>query len=548
MSRKGSILIIDDLEQWREETAEILQHEGYHADVAPTIARALEMLQEAIYHILIVDFRMNEADQSNEEGIDLLEELERLGLMDSVQIIMLSAYGTKELTRKAFKEYAVADFLYKEDFSKSALLDSVRNVFADKVKINLTLEIHWQAGSSLEQEVRYLEIERAKGMHSAPSQNQLAAELDDLLCRLFDKAKSIMVRPLKEGRSGTGIMRVQPFFPAGGQAVVVKFGDFHVVKQEYENFKQRVEPFMGGGRTATIREVRRTGHLGGIIYSLLGTTHDQIVDFGEFYRQASIPQIQQAIEHLFWDTCGTWYASRGDPQPLDLAKDYGRLFGYNLDALEQVLSQQLSGVSLGTHTLSFTTLKGKRRHSFPNPIPIISGQPEFTWATYTCITHGDFNLHNLLVDSTGHIWLIDFQATAPSHILRDVAILDSVVRFQLLGSEDASLDQRLEMEEALCSIESFGEVNRLATAFDTQNPALEKAYAVTVYLRTLASRLVEMNPEANISEYYVALMYVALYTLQFSSLYPVQREHALLCSSLLIEHIERIEEMSSPNA
>src|SRR2546430_9107165 len=156
MSKQGRIPIIDDAEQWREELIEILQDAGYHATSAPTAIEALELLNDDIYHVLIVDIRMNEADQSNEDGISLLGELARRGLSEATKVIMLSAYGTRERTRTAFKEYEVADFLYKEEFNKQMFLESVQNVFAEKVKINLALEIRWQPANGPEQAVHNL--------------------------------------------------------------------------------------------------------------------------------------------------------------------------------------------------------------------------------------------------------------------------------------------------------------------------------------------------------------------------------------------------------
>ena len=56
------------------------------------------------------------------------------------------------------------------------------------------------------------------------------------------------------------------------------------------------------------------------------------------------------------------------------------------------------------------------------------------------------------------MWMIDFQETGQSHILRDIAMFDSVVRFQLLTAEEATLRERLSLEKALCSIKCFSQV------------------------------------------------------------------------------------------
>jgi hypothetical protein len=133
--------------------------------------------------------------------------------------------------------------------------------------------------------------------------------------------------------------------------------------------------------------------------------------------------------------------------------------------------------------------------------------------------------------------MIDFQGTRPSHILRDVAILDSAIRFQLLTAEEATLKDRLQMEKALCSIERFSQVEQLTIKLSPGNRALAKSYATVVHLRSLAHRLVEQNPSDDMREYFIALLYAALYTLRFSLLTSEQREHALLSASLLVDRL-----------
>ena len=359
--------------------------------------------------------------------------------------------------------------------------------------------------------------------HNTPQQKQMALELEDLLCRLFYNTNGILVRPLTTGQSGAGVLRIQPFYSnkGMGREVIVKFGDVHKIQKEYDNFKEYVEPFVGGGRSTAVLDVRRTTHLGGIIYTFLGTSSDQLVDFAEFYHNASVSQITSALDHLFLETCGAWYANL-KRQLLDLTADYRHLFVYTAEQLEQIRSKQLKSVR-GRQRLRFTSLKIER--TFTNPLIGTAGSP-LACSTYTCSTHGDFNPHNLLVDNTGHIWLIDFQETHSSHILRDVAMLDSAVRFQLLTEGDATLEERKHLEESLFdSIKHFSEVEQLDSSILTENQVLAKAYATVVHLRCLAYRLVAQNQrwvtqnqEDDIREYYVALFYSALNTLQFFSL------------------------------
>ncbi len=535
MSRKKRILVVDDKPNWREELLETLERHGYEADAATTGRETLKKLHQSLYHMLILDIRLNENESNNEEpnidGITILDELDRQGLSEATKVIMLSAYGTKELMRTAFSRYKVADFLAKGDFNNEELLRLIDQIFAEKVNINLDLQIHWPPESPPDSFVLNLFVNGTRVKRATNLHMQIVAELDDLLCRLFSQAHSIIIRPLAPGKSGTGILRVQPFFTPGGAGheVIVKFGDFQKIEEEYQNFQKYVQPFLGGARSTTVLGLRHTAHLGGIIYNLIGSVHDRFLDFGEFYQRSTVAQIKEVLDRLFRDTCGSWYASRSPLQPLNLTQEYEHLFGYLPEKLGQIITEQLNEVQ-GKQHLQFARLSGGR--TFPNPI-LATAHLKLVRPTYTCMTHGDFNPHNLLVDQTGNIWLIDFQGTGQSHILRDVAMLDSVVRFHLLLAGEVSLEDRLQMEEALSEIEHFSQIDTLSDRFATSNPALSKAYATVVHLRTIARRMVDQNPTDDMSEYFIALLYNALHTLPFSDLHSDQRSHALLSASLL---------------
>jgi CheY-like chemotaxis protein len=534
MNSQGRVLVVDDLEPWREQLVETLQQDGFYAASASTATEVLEQLDEALYHLLILDIRLADTDPGNIDGIDLLRELEKRGLSEATKVIMLSAHDTKEHMRLAFRDYKVVDFLSKDNFTKQLFLESVQRVFSQETHINLALAIHWQQVRGPEQAVLNLEIRGTRVKRNSSLQSQIATELNDLLCRLFYEAESVLLRPLTAGQSATGVLWAQPFYAhGGGRAVIVKFGDFRQIEQEHTNFKKYVQPFIGGGRNTTVLDLRRTPHLGGIIYSLLGADSEHMEDFGSFYRHADGTQIKDVLDRLFLDTCGAWYANPGQLQPYNLTEDYQQLLEFTSEKLEHALAEMQKFVQ-GRQKLHFKSLHGERL--FTNPLLAMAGPP-LVCSTYTCPTHGDFNQHNLLVDTAGHTWLIDFQATGPGHILRDVAQLDSEIRFLLLAPDEATLEECLSMEEALCSVERFSHVPELTPCFPTENRALAKTYATVVHLRILTRKLVAQNPSDDMSEFYIALFYNAVNTFRYASLPSRQREHALLSASILADRL-----------
>jgi aminoglycoside phosphotransferase (APT) family kinase protein len=193
----------------------------------------------------------------------------------------------------------------------------------------------------------------------------------------------------------------------------------------------------------------------------------------------------------------------------------------------------LKGVH-GKQQLYFDALPFKR--AFTNPIADIQGQ-EYPASTYICATHGDLNSDNILIDKDRHVWLIDFGLTGLGHILRDFAELDAVIRYQLLQAGDATLEERLALEEALAAPRYFSETEQLSGKFQTGNAALMKTYETVAYLRQLARQVIASNPEDDIREYNVALYYYSLNALRFYAWPQIQRQHALISASILFDLI-----------
>lgn len=531
MTRQGRILVVDDLERWREGVSDTLRRGGFRVDTAASISQVWDRLAETFYHLFILDISMDDADQTNTEGMRLLQELDdRYG--SALAIFMLSAYGTREQMRKAFREHQVADFLAKEDFDNIQFLEQICQYFAGKILINLDLEIQWEGLAGPAEAVLHVKIEDQRVRQDTRLQRRLGLELDDLLCRLFHEAEKLKVRTLVPGFSGAGVLWTQPVYSDGmGQIRVVKFGDVPRIDEEYRNFKAYVEPFLGGARNTTVQDLRRTPLLGGLIYTFLGTASNQLEDFGSFYRRAETSEILEALDHLFWDTLSPWYSNPKEAEPLDLGLFYQRSFGLEPDQLQQLLSEKSLAVQCEPE-LRFESLDTAR--TFRNPVLTYAGR-NLVKRVSTCITHGDLNGRNILLDQSGQTWLIDFRHTGHGHILRDVAKLDSVVRFELLSAQEATVEERLQMEEALSHIESFGELSDLASRFSRQNSALAKAFSISIYLRSVAQKLVGQASSSALNEYHLATFYHALNAVRFKSLQPIQRQHALLSASLLAD-------------
>lgn len=538
MNHKGRILIVDDEVRWRDILQETLLAEGYAVDAVSTATDVRLKIKQDLYHLFVFDIRLVDGDPENEDGMQLLKALfDELDLGGAVEAIILSAYGTREQMREAFREYDVADFIDKQDFDNIDFAEQVNEIFAERVRINLGLDVQWPTAASPLDIVQKIKMPNGYIGDNGPLQIQIGAELTDLLSRLFHQANSLLVKNMALGFSGTQVIWGQPIYKGTGegQGFVIKFGNYLKIEQEFENYKTYVQPFLGGTYTTNILDLRRTPRLGGIIYTYIGTDNDKLEDFGTYYRRSRASEVKRLLNDLFKNICDRWYRNVGPIQHVNLSEHYRSQLGLVPEKLEDIVKSQMPTVLWqADDTLCFRVLDGNR--SFLDPIKDLSEQ-RFIFSTFECITHGDLNESNILLDNSGRTWLIDFRDTGKGHVFRDLAKLDTVVRLDLLITEDATLEDRLALENALLTIDDFSNLSQIPTSLQASNPSVIKAFEVAFHLRKLARDIVAHHQSGDYTEYNTALYYQALHALTFKSLSPIQREHALLSACLLKERI-----------
>ncbi len=246
--KRGRILLVDDDQQWREELSETLHQAGYYVETAATTKEALQKFKDTNFHLIILDLRMEANNQENKDGIQLLYELRKLEAGKETKVIMLSAYNNLPDMRTAFRE-EVVDVLNKQEFDNDVFVQEIVEIFVKKVKINLNLQIAWQQNVDSAKLVLGLEIGTERIEKNNPQHDALTLELEDLFCRIFYDASSILNRPLTSGNSGTRVISAHPVYQEGGGArpVVVKFGDVQKIEAEYTKFKKYAAPYIGGG-------------------------------------------------------------------------------------------------------------------------------------------------------------------------------------------------------------------------------------------------------------------------------------------------------------
>ena len=95
------ILVVDDLPDVRETTQGILEDEGYVVRSAANKEEALRAITTECIHVAILDVRLDEWDEKNRDGLDLMHEINRIN--PATAIIILTGYADVKMVQEALQ-------------------------------------------------------------------------------------------------------------------------------------------------------------------------------------------------------------------------------------------------------------------------------------------------------------------------------------------------------------------------------------------------------------------------------------------------------------
>jgi len=122
---RGNILIVEDFADWRELLQGLLQREGHQVESVATLQEARDRLDKTKdLDLAILDIRLVETDETNEEGMRLLGDISQGQAF--TKVIMITGHGTMESQRRAFREFHAFDFFRKEQFDSEEFRQAVR--------------------------------------------------------------------------------------------------------------------------------------------------------------------------------------------------------------------------------------------------------------------------------------------------------------------------------------------------------------------------------------------------------------------------------------
>jgi DNA-binding NtrC family response regulator len=175
---KGSILVVDDESEIREGLELLLKTEGYQVSSAETAQSGLTRLEERPYDLMLLDVSL-----PDKNGIEMLKEIHRQD--PQMPIVMITAYGSIEMARAAFKSGAM-DYITKP-WSNDELLAQV----AQAVEARRLRDENVQLKRALKQRFNFPNIiGKSDKMHT----------LFDLVTQVAASRSTVLI----SGESGTG--------------------------------------------------------------------------------------------------------------------------------------------------------------------------------------------------------------------------------------------------------------------------------------------------------------------------------------------------------
>jgi two-component system nitrogen regulation response regulator NtrX len=130
---RGKVLIVEDYADWRDLLSGMLQREGLDVQTAGSLEKAQDALKSSKdLDLAILDIRLIEMDETNEDGMRLLSEIRKK--QEFTRVIMITGHGTMEMQRKAFREYKAFDFFRKEQFDSDDFRKGVQEAVAEAAR------------------------------------------------------------------------------------------------------------------------------------------------------------------------------------------------------------------------------------------------------------------------------------------------------------------------------------------------------------------------------------------------------------------------------
>jgi ActR/RegA family two-component response regulator len=257
MGEKGKVLIVEDEATWRKLYQKVLEKEGYRVWTAGSLSKALALLDRHFFHVAVVDIRLVDSQPGNQGGIEVVRRISQAD--EGTKAIIITAFGTIKMTRDAFKEYDVFEFMEKQTHDQARFCQVVEQAVEEA------------RGQVMGHKARGLGLrDLIRGFSPQEMQEALASggleEIDTLFRGLLydlhpllpDRQEARLIE-----REGTPAMVEACYWSRmSGQPILVRFGRRQDVEEEARAFDEHPQEMRAK------LKVRTSDHFGGIVYQV----------------------------------------------------------------------------------------------------------------------------------------------------------------------------------------------------------------------------------------------------------------------------------------
>jgi anti-anti-sigma factor len=358
--------------------------------------------------------------------------------------------------------------------------------------------------------------------------------------KIFPDSAEILLNPITGGYSGSAVFKVDAWDRSGRKEMpfVMKLGPWFELGDELRGYEDHVKRYIQNNATQII-DHRKIGEQGGILYNFVGINgrESTIKTMEDYYAYHDTGEVLTALDKLFRNVLRSWY---GQPKlkELLLYEEYDFFFQY--DKIKSFVSKKY-GVNSGDKYVELPYNLGKSINPLYFVEHVMDERRSRAFSVYETSTHGDLNLRNVLMDDDLNMWLIDFASTRYSHILRDVAKLETAFKLECVDIDsEEKLMYILELEKQFINAENLSDIPQIPLQSEDiklgfDNSDVIKAFGCIRRVREYGNMITLLDED--ISQYLLGLLSYTLSAVSFISLNDYEKEYAWISSSLICQKL-----------
>ena len=351
--------------------------------------------------------------------------------------------------------------------------------------------------------------------------------------KLHPDCSEVRLTPISGGYSGSLVFRVNAWDRSGRKEMpfVLKMDKWSVINDEIRGYTEHVKRYIQNNATQIIQHCK-LGDFGGILYNFVGIkgTDSEIGCLEDYYFSHTVEEILPLFDQLFRVVLRTWY---GQPKlkEISLYEEYSSFDRY--DNIKEYVQSHFD-VSADEETIELPFGLGTSTNPLYFIENIIPERKSETVSVYEASVHGDLNMKNVLMDEDNNMWLIDFSDTRHSHILRDIAKLEAVLKFETFDiNSNEKLSEIMELEKIFLDAKNLSEIPQIPPTL--HDPKVLKAFLCIQKLREYADIITLLDED--ISQYFFSLFAYTTRVLVYGSVNDYAKKYAWISASMLCQKL-----------